>query len=88
MKIAYLSDIHLETRPGVAMAILEGHSHRLETIGFPSTIDAEMIVVAGDVHPNPAVQRVFLKTLAQVYPGKAVIFAPGNHDFYGSAFPS
>jgi UDP-2,3-diacylglucosamine pyrophosphatase LpxH len=88
MKVAYLSDIHLETRPGLAMAILEGHLHKLEDLGFPSTIDAEMLVVAGDVHPNPAVQRVFLRALKDTYPEKAVVFAPGNHDFYGSAFPS
>lgn len=87
MKVAYISDLHLENRPGVAIPLLEGKWHRLRDLGFPEEIDADVIVIAGDVHKNPAFRRVVYKGISDAY-GVPVVSVDGNHDVYGRDFPA
>ncbi len=70
MKIAITSDLHFEfrTRTGIEL---------------PDTLDADLIVVAGDTCPDPGLRDVVLKHISQKY-NLPLIHPNGNHDFYGS----
>ena len=61
MKLHIVSDLHLEFDPGWAL---------------PAT-DADVLVLAGDIHPGLKSMSAFTKV------GKPVLFVPGNHEFYG-----
>ena len=65
MRIAVISDVHLEFRAPA-----------------PEPPQADVHVVAGDLHPDPEARAAYLRTL----PGE-VLFVPGNHDFYDHDFP-
>ena len=48
----------------------------------PAPPEADVYVIAGDLHPDPEARAAYLRSL----PGE-VLFVPGNHDFYGHDFP-
>jgi len=48
----------------------------------PRPPEADVYIIAGDLHPEPKVRAAYLRSL----PGEA-LFVPGNHDYYGHAFP-
>ncbi len=61
MKLHIVSDLHLEFEPGWVLP----------------TTDADVLVLAGDIHPGLKSLSAFAKA------GKPVLFVPGNHEFYG-----
>lgn len=85
-RIAYISDLHFEYRTQLMMPVMEGKIHRLTKIGFPERLGADILVIAGDVHPNPAIQRLLGKGLRDHYQ-RPVVMVPGNHDCYDREFP-
>jgi Icc-related predicted phosphoesterase len=86
-KIAYISDVHLEFRNYLVLPIIDGDSSLFGEIGFPDTLDADILVVAGDIHPNKAMRDRFKAILEKKY-GIPVVTVDGNHDYYGSVFPT
>jgi predicted phosphodiesterase len=46
-------------------------------------VDADVVIVAGDVHPG----RTSLKWILNTFPNETVLFVLGNHEFYGHALP-
>ena len=85
LTVAYISDLHLDhwgphgfQRP-----------HRFTIKGpitFPEKLDADLLIIAGDLHPDVAARDDMLKRCEDHY-GIPVFFQEGNHDFYGSEFP-
>lgn len=71
MKIGVLSDLHMEFRND----------------GFVFDEDiarqCDVIVIAGDLHPNEKYRNLFIDNLSDRYQ-TTVLFVEGNHDFYGS----
>ena len=67
MKIAYVSDIHLESNDKCVV----------------NKIDADVLVLAGDIVPYIKIERLngFFKDCAAKYP--KVIYIAGNHEYYG-----
>lgn len=49
----------------------------------PPGVDADAVVVAGDLHPGLAGVR----WAAARWPDRPVVLVPGNHEFYGHACP-
>lgn len=49
----------------------------------PAAVDADVVVVAGDLHPG--VRSV--EWAAERWPDRPVVLVPGNHEFYGHAHP-
>jgi predicted phosphodiesterase len=49
----------------------------------PPPVEADVVVLAGDVHPG----KQALAWIRQTFPGTPVVFVPGNHEFYGQAIP-
>lgn len=86
MRIAYFSDLHLEFRTNGYSAIPPDHFHLWGSVTLPKTIDADIVVVAGDHHPEEWVRESTLKAMEQAW-GVPVLFVPGNHDHYYTAFP-
>lgn len=68
MKLRILSDLHLGASE---------HSH----IDAIKQGDEDVVVCAGDVS-NDGVKS--LMWLRQTFPDKAIVFVPGNHEYYGS----
>jgi 3',5'-cyclic AMP phosphodiesterase CpdA len=80
MRIHLLSDLHLDhdaRNSGTA----EGSRPTFRT--SPAAIDADVVVVAGDVwEPSKAHPTRAMTWLADSYPGRPLIYVPGNHCFY------
>lgn len=56
----------------------------LEFAAFdPPPVDADVIVLAGDLSPGLG----GLAWAAERWPEHAVVYVPGNHEFYGHAYP-
>jgi predicted phosphodiesterase len=52
----------------------------LECFGFkPPAVDADLVVLAGDI----ATGADGIEWAAAAFPGKQVVYVPGNHEFYG-----
>ena len=49
----------------------------------PSEVDADVIVLAGDIHTGKNGIKWILKTI----PDRPVIYSLGNHEFYGQKIP-
>ena len=49
----------------------------------PPQIAADVVVLAGDIHPG----KQSLAWIRQTFPDVPVVFVPGNHEFYGQAIP-
>jgi DNA repair exonuclease SbcCD nuclease subunit len=88
MKIGILSDLHLEWRPELVWAIPDVGVDMLPSLGMPEAgwNDADVIVLAGDIHPDPRVRAIFRQLVIDAY-GLPVVMPEGNHDFYGGTFP-
>lgn len=84
MKIAICSDLHLEFREMLFGNILSPKAKRI--LGFPEKLDADCLVIAGDLHPEKHKREKFIKDYEDHY-GIPVLFVAGNHDYYGSDFP-
>jgi DNA repair exonuclease SbcCD nuclease subunit len=87
-KIALISDLHLEERkdsPVLATPLGMFQVHC--SLSLPREIDADVLVIAGDTHPNPEIRRHVLTTIEDEL-GLPVIHVNGNHDYYGGSFPN
>ncbi len=72
MRIAYVSDVHLEFYQNWPK--------------LPEKPEADIIVVAGDIHPQEKLRMEFLQLIHNAY--QLPIYAVhGNHDYYGGVFP-
>jgi Icc-related predicted phosphoesterase len=49
----------------------------------PADVDADVIVLAGDIHTG----RNGLEWILRTFPSRPVIYILGNHEFYGHAIP-
>jgi Icc-related predicted phosphoesterase len=85
LRLAYISDLHLDhwgphgfNRPN--RLAIKG------PVTFPDAIDADVLIIAGDVHPDIAVRDRLVKQCEDHY-GIPVLLQEGNHDYYGSDFP-
>lgn len=90
MKIGILSDLHLEHRSIFLNAVFAGDAGVLPYLGLPETAPEgmEALILAGDIHPGEGVRSSFKRLLKWAYPGVEIVMALGNHDFYGSEFPT
>ncbi|RZM14942.1 MAG: hypothetical protein EOO88_43885 [Pedobacter sp.] len=86
MKIAVLSDIHLEFRHPSLELLFQG-TNVLGHFGFPEKLEADLLILAGDLHPDERVRKAFCEILHDYY-GIPVLTVDGNHDFYGSYYGS
>lgn len=70
MQIKLMSDLHLEFLKGapIPTKYLEGS-------------DADVLVLAGDIHVGPTNVKAALEVFAKYY--EHVVYVPGNHEFYG-----
>jgi Icc-related predicted phosphoesterase len=57
------------------------------SVTLPPTLDADVFVIAGDIHPEAHVRDKVKKQLEQQY-GIPVIMVEGNHDFYYADWPA
>lgn len=90
MRIAIMSDLHLEfTRKMNSLTWLVEHDRIQLYVGFtlPHDVDADVLVIAGDIHPDEKVRDDFLNKLAKHYGAMPVLHVTGNHDFYHGVFP-
>ncbi len=72
MRIAYVSDVHLEFYQNWPK--------------LPEKPEADIVVVAGDIHPTEKLRMEFLHMVHNAY--HLPLFAVhGNHDYYGGVFP-
>ena len=55
------------------------------SVSFPLTLDADVLILAGDIHPFPHVRDYVREHLQQSY-GIPVIMVRGNHDYWGGSF--
>ena len=87
-KIALISDLHLEERKdppvlGTPLWMFQVYG----SLSLPREIDADVMVIAGDTHPDPEIRRQVL-TKIEYELGMPVIHVNGNHDYYGGSFPN
>ena len=57
------------------------------SLSLPREIDADVMVIAGDTHPDPEIRRQVLTKIEDEL-GLPVIHVNGNHDYYGGSFPN
>lgn len=55
------------------------------SVSFPLRIDADVLVLAGDIHPSPVVRDSVKKSLEDYYQ-IPVVMPLGNHDYWGSTY--
>jgi len=84
MKIGICSDLHIEFREYLLGNICSENS--LKMLGLPEKIDADCLVIAGDLHPEKSKRDMILADFEKHF-GIPVLFVPGNHDYIGSNFP-
>lgn len=85
-RVAFISDLHLEFREHGIGGVPAGHFHIYGSVSFPATLVADILVLAGDIHPYAWVRESVTKRIEDHY-GIPVILAPGNHDYWGSPWP-
>jgi predicted MPP superfamily phosphohydrolase len=83
LKVAYISDLHLEFRAKPSTNVYDGFVQLGGTsMFFPQVLDADVLVVAGDVHPDPSIFSAVYHGLRELY--KIPVIMPlGNHDYWG-----
>jgi DNA repair exonuclease SbcCD nuclease subunit len=87
-KIAVISDLHLEHRKDPSpLGTPPGMFQVYGSLSLPREIDANVMVIAGDTHPDPEIRSQVLKTIEDQL-GLSVIHVNGNHDYYGAEFPN
>ena len=77
MKIFPVSDVHVDQYVGAN----DPHD-RLE-FAYSAADEADVVVVAGDVHTQGRAPR----WLARTFPDKPVVYVAGNHEFAQAVFP-
>ena len=86
-KIALISDHHLEARK--EPPVLGSPSDMFQVYGslsLPREIDADVLVIAGNSHPDPEIRgQVLTKIEGEL--GLPVIHVNGTHDNYGGPAP-
>ncbi len=87
VSIAYLSDLHLEERGSSALSVPTGMFSVYGSVSFPRNVAADVLVLAGDIHPNSGVRSGVIARIEDELQ-TPVLVVGGNHDFYGSEFPS
>jgi len=87
-KIALISDLHLEERkdPHV-LGTPPGMFQVYGSLALPRGIDTDVLVIAGDTHPDPEIRHQVLTRIKDEL-GIPVIHVNGNHDYYGNSFPN
>ncbi|NBJ13762.1 metallophosphoesterase [Microvirga arsenatis] len=87
-RIAYISDLHLEEREDPSpLGVPDGMFPVYGSLSLPLVVEADVFVLAGDTHPDPAVRAnviACIKDQLEI----PVIHVNGNHDYYGSHFPN
>lgn len=87
IRIAYISDLHLEERKDPSpLGTPDGMFSVYGSLSLPKSVDADVLVLAGDTHPDPEIRADVLKRIEDQL-AIPVIHVNGNHDFYGSGFP-
>ena len=87
-RIALISDLHLEERKDPPLlGIPPGMLQVYGSLSLPRGIDADVMVIAGDTHPDPEVRSQVLAKIEDEL-GLPVIHVNGNHDYYGGSFPN
>jgi predicted phosphodiesterase len=87
MRVAYISDLHLEFRERGYGDGPKDHFHLYGSMWFPNELDADILVIAGDTHPNPSVVDYVVGECRIRY-RVPVIHVNGNHDYwFGSSRP-
>jgi predicted MPP superfamily phosphohydrolase len=86
--IALISDLHLEERRDPSpLGAPPGMFQVYGSLSLPREIDADVLVIAGDTHPDPEIRRQVLTKIENEL-GIPVIHVNGNHDYYGGSFPN
>jgi DNA repair exonuclease SbcCD nuclease subunit len=57
------------------------------SLSLPREIDADVMVIAGDTHPDPEIRSQVLERIEDEL-GLPVIHVNGNHDYYGGSSPN
>jgi len=86
MKIAFMSDVHLDFYEHMPGLVHEGRRNMYYSFSLPEECEADIFVVAGDIHHYFWVRDNFKRDIEALY-GKPVIFVEGNHDYYYGEFP-
>lgn len=74
MRIAYLSDLHIDfgrIRGDDILMMVKDNSEEFD-----------VLVIAGDIANDADISVDFLKLLSKALPTKTIIFVPGNHEYY------
>jgi predicted phosphodiesterase len=82
MRIQVISDVHLEMRKETQKAQLI-----IDLVRQGRENNADLLVVAGDVSPNPNTRAIFFQKLSleNVWP-LGIVFVAGNHDYWNSYY--
>jgi DNA repair exonuclease SbcCD nuclease subunit len=87
-EIALISDFHLEERKdSPVLGTPPGMFQVYGSLSLPGEINADVLVIAGDTHPDPEIRRQVLTRIEDEL-GLPVIHVNGNHDYYGGSFPN
>ncbi|WP_262273446.1 hypothetical protein [Microvirga yunnanensis] len=63
----------------------EGMFHVYGSLSLPREVDADVLVIAGDTHPDPEIRHQVLTKIEDQL-GLPVIHVNGNHSYYGAEF--
>lgn len=80
MKVGFISDLHLEHRE-TGFGVPVGHFHVWGSVCFPEALDADVLVLAGDIHHRADVRDWVKKTAEDRYQ-IPVVMPLGNHDYW------
>ncbi|MGF9764959.1 metallophosphoesterase [Microvirga sp. 0TCS3.31] len=87
-RIALISDLHLEERKDPSpLGTPPGMFQVYGSLSLPCEIDADVMVIAGDTHPDAEIRSQVLATIEDEL-GIPLIYVNGNHDYYGTSFPN
>jgi predicted phosphodiesterase len=87
LRIGYISDLHLDFRTKILSQLQYGNvPEALSFLGFPEEIEADLVVIAGDICEDKNLRDWFLSVLRTHY-SVEFITVMGNHDRYNTNFP-
>jgi DNA repair exonuclease SbcCD nuclease subunit len=85
-KIALISDLHLEEHKDPPLFGTPPEMFQVYgSLSLPREIDADVMVIAGDTHPDPKIGR---QVLTKIEDELGIPVINGNHDYYGGSFPN